>query len=209
MMTSIRQLSVTDPQELESLVAAALPDLEPGLTVLDRRLVTGATVVDLVAIDPRDRLALWFLAFRADGAMLLRALEAYGWCRENGSLLLRLFPSRRIDAETPPRLFLAAPRFSDHFRSTVRYLTSLNPVCVEYRYLEVDGNPTLYFDPVEGSVPPSRSDLSPDAPEPAPPPVAIAPEPPPSPPPASAEPGDLVRGLERLRFREAFKIDRV
>ncbi len=208
MMTSIRQLSVADPQELESLVAAALPDFEPGLTVLDRRLVTGATVVDLVAIDARDRLALWFLAFRADGAMLLRALEAYGWCRENGLLLLRLFPARRIDIETPPRLFLAAPRFPDHFRTTARYLSSLDPVCVEYRYLEVDGNPTLYFDPVEGPVPASRPDLSLDAPEPARPPVAIAPEPP-SATPASPEPGDLVRSLERLRFREAFKIDRV
>ena len=154
MTVSIRALSVTNPQELESLVAAALESFEPGLTVLDRRFVAGATVVDLLAIDAHSRLALWFLSVQADGLMLLRAMEAYGWCRENGALLLRLFPARRIDVAAVPRLSLLAPRFPDHFRTTVRYMTSLNLTCVEYRYLDVDGSPTLFFDPVEGLLPP-------------------------------------------------------
>lgn len=208
MTASIRPLPMTDPRELESLVAQALPGFEPGLAALDRRLVTGAAVVDLVAIDAQDRLSLWFLALQADGAMLLRALEAFGWCRENGALLLRLFPDRRIDVEAFPRLCLVSPRFPDHFRATVRYLTPLNLACVEYRYLEVNGNPTLYLDPIEGMTgsrpaPPSGAPVQASSPADSPP-TPEAPSVKPAPP----EPEEFVRDLERLRFREAFKIDR-
>jgi hypothetical protein len=209
MTVSIRALSVTNPQELESLVAAALESFEPGLTLLDRRFVAGATVVDLLAIDAHSRLALWFLSVQADGLMLLRAMEAYGWCRENGSLLLRLFPARRIDVAAVPRLSLLAPRFPDHFRTTVRYLTSLNLTCVEYRYLDVNGSPTLFFEPVEGL---TESRPAPAGSEPMSNPVGapptVAPVEPPPPRPASPEPEEFVRNLERLRFREAFKVDR-
>lgn len=208
MTTSIRPLPMTDPRELESLVAQALPDFESDLTPLDRRLVTGAAVVDLVAIDAHARLSLWFLSLQADGAMLLRALEAFGWCRENGALLSRLFPDRRIDVEAFPRLFLVSPRFPDHFRTTVRYLTSLSPACVEYRYLEVNGAPTLYLEQVEGQVEPQPGASS-DPLKPASTPVRslrVAAEPPPAPQ-APPEPEEFVRDLERLRFREAFKAD--
>jgi len=125
--------------------------------------------------------------------MLLQALEAYGWCRENGALLGRLLPGARIDATAPPRLFLLAPRFSDSLRRTARYLGALAPVLVECRCLEVNGVRGICFEPVEGNVeaPPAE----PGAPEGAGDPDD----------PVRARVRGLVSHLERLSFREAFR----
>ena len=193
MSLSIRPLVLTDREELAALVEANLPALEGGLSILERRFPAGQVPVDLVAVDARERLVLLILGSGSNPAMLLQGLEAYGWCRENGALLGRLLPGAGIDAATPPRLFLLAPRFSDSLRRTARYLGPVSPVLVECRCLEVNGERGICFEPVEGNVeaPPAE----PDAPEGAGDPDD----------PVRARVRGLVSHLERLSFREAFR----
>ena len=193
MSLSIRPLALTDREELAALVETNLAALEGGLSLLERRFPAGQVPVDLVAADPRARLVLIILGSGSNPAMLLQALEAYGWCRENGALLGRLLPGARIDATTPPRLFLLAPRFSDSLRRTARYLGPLSPVLVECRCLEVNGVRGICFEPVEGNVeaPPAE----PGAPEGVGDPDD----------PVRARVRGLVSHLERLSFREAFR----
>ncbi len=188
----IRPLAVTDREDLAALVEANLPALEEGVSLLGRRFPAGQVAVDLVGVDARERLVLVVLGSGSDPAILLQALEAYGWCCEHGSLLRRLFPDARMDPSVPPRLFLLAPRFSDSLRRTARYLGLLSPVLVECRVLEVNGERGICFEPVEGTV------------EAAPPPepVEAAPGPPDG---GRDRVRQLVSHLERISFREAFR----
>ncbi|MBI4590849.1 MAG: hypothetical protein HY725_18655 [Candidatus Rokubacteria bacterium] len=183
---SLRAVPLTDREELASLVEANLPALEPGLSLLDRRFPAGEVPVDLLALDPRRRLVLCLIGSGSNPAMLLQALEAYGWCRENGPMLGRLFPDARIDTALPARIYLLAPRFTDRVRRTARSLGPLSPVLVESRCLEVNGARGVCFEPVEGKI--VASDPA-EEPEDA----------------ARARVQQLVSHLERLSFREAFR----
>ncbi len=189
-MTSlvVRPLTVTDLNELTSLIEGHLTALEPGLSLLERRFPAGETLVDFVALDARGRLVLLMLGLGSDIAMLVQALEAYGWCRESGALLERLFPGARRMPGTPPRLFLLAARFSDSLRRTARQLGPLAPTLVECRPVEVNGARGVCFEVVEG-VP---TDVGSAAPERADDP-------------ARERVRQLVSHLERLSFREAFR----
>lgn len=197
---SVRALAVTDRNELAALVEGNLPALEPGLSLLERRFPAGQVLVDFLALDAGRRLVLCLLGSGSDTAMLVQAVEAYGWCDENVALLERLFPGARIDTTVPPRLVLLAPRFSDSLRRTARYLGPLSPALVECRCLEVNGARGVCFEAVEGMPIPEPSisavgnandvgSTRAEAPQDA----------------APARVRRLVRHLERLSFREAFR----
>lgn len=191
---SIRPLAVTDPDQLACLLEENLSALEPGLSLLDRRFPAGQVVVDLLGQDARGRLVLVMFGSGSEAALLLQALEAYGWCRENEALLRHLFPGARLDAATPPRLCLLAPRFADSLRRTARHLGSLAPTLVECRAVELNGERAVSFEPVEGRV------------EAAPPSAPVGSSPPQEPEAAPrARAQEFVRHLERLSFREAFR----
>jgi len=44
--------------------------------------------------------------------MLLRSLDAYGWCRDNAETLRRLYPRQALAVERPPRLVFIARNLS-------------------------------------------------------------------------------------------------
>ena len=116
----VRPLAVTDGNQLASLVEGHLSALEPGLTLLERRFPAGEVLVDFLAQDARGRIVLCVLGSGSTSVMLVQAIDAYGWCCENGALLERLFPGVTLHVTAPPRLFLLAPRFSDGVRRTAR-----------------------------------------------------------------------------------------
>ena len=91
---SVRPLAVKDRNELASLVEGNFPALESGLSLLERRFPAGQVLVDFLALDAQRRLVLCVLG-SGSPAMLVQAIEAYGWCCENGALLERLFPGDR------------------------------------------------------------------------------------------------------------------
>ena len=209
MALTFKKLTVEDLDELRGLVAEHVGGIEGGLAVLDQAFLLGSALVDLLAVDPRGGLSLLAVGTQASDEMLLRSLDAYGWCRDNAETLRRLYPRQALAVERPPRLVFIAPRFSDGFRRKVRCLTP--PVlCLEFRYLEVNGVRGLFFDPIEGEVVerppvPRVAPAPPVTPEAAGVPADVSPveagrEVP-------REPDDLAKQLERLRFREAFRID--
>lgn len=196
----VRPLAVTDGSQLASLVEGHLSALEPGLTLLERGFPAGEVLVDFLALDARGRLVLCVLGSGSTAAVLVQAIEAYGWCCDNRALLERLFPGVTLDVTAPPRLFLLAPRFADSVRRTARSLGPLSPVLVECRGVEVNGARAVCFEAVEGMLLPEVS-VSPVA---MPTGGTSAPE-------ESAEDAarqsarELVRHLERLSFREVFR----
>ncbi len=196
----VRPLAVTDGNQLASLVEGHLSALEPELTLLERRFPAGGVLVDFLARDARGRLVLCVLGSGSTAAVLVQAIEAYGWCCDNGALLERLFPGVTLDVTAPPRLVLLAPRFADSVRRTARSLGPLAPVLVECRGVEVNGARALCFEAVEGMLLPEVSVSPVGMPTDG---RAASGE--------SAEDAarhsarELVRHLERLSFREVFR----
>jgi hypothetical protein len=134
---------------LERLVAENVEGVEPGLKIVDSRLLLGQAAIDLVGLDARSSLALIALDFTADEGLLLRVMDAYSWCLEYPDTLRRLYPMAQVSTSKPPRILFIAERLTDSFLRRIKQLSFLEIDCLEFRHLEVNGESVVYFDHVE------------------------------------------------------------
>lgn len=146
MRVAIKKLDVADIGDLQALLIANIQGIEPGLTVLDSRLLLGHATMDLVAMDANASLVLVALGFSADEEMILKAVEAYSWCLEYPEAIRRLYPAAQVSESRPPRMIFVVGRVPDAFHRKVKQLGFQEVDCVEFRHLSVDGTPVLYFE---------------------------------------------------------------
>jgi hypothetical protein len=146
MRVAVKKLRVEDAAKLQALVVENFDAIEPGLTVLDARLLLGHGTIDVVGIDAAGSLVLGAVGFSANEEMLLKAVEAYSWCLEYPEGLVRLYPSCRLSEERPPRLLFVVERMPDAFQRKIKQLGFPEVDCVEFRHLEFDGVQTVYFE---------------------------------------------------------------
>ena len=149
MRPTFRKLEVKDIGQLEKLVADNMEGVEPGLKVVDSRLLLGQAAIDLVGLDSRGSLALIALDFTADEGLLLRVMDAYSWCLEFPDTLRRLYPMAQISTARPPRILFIVERLTDSFLRRIKQLSFLEIDCLEFRHLEVNGESVIFFDHVE------------------------------------------------------------
>jgi RecB family endonuclease NucS len=90
---AVRKLQIDDVAKLQALVVENFDAIEPGLTVLDARLLLGHATIDVIGVDTAGTLVLGAVGFSANEEMLLKAVEAYSWCLEYPESLVRLYPS--------------------------------------------------------------------------------------------------------------------
>ena len=146
MRVAARKLRVEDAAKLQALVVENFDAIEPGLTVLDARLLLGHATIDVIGVDAAGTLVLCAAGFSANEEMLLKAVEAYSWCLEYPEGLLRLYPGCQLSEERPPRLLFVVERMPDAFQRKIKQLGFPEVDCVEFRHLEFDGVPTVYFE---------------------------------------------------------------
>ncbi|MGH7355482.1 MAG: hypothetical protein ACRELS_13020 [Candidatus Rokuibacteriota bacterium] len=146
MKTAVRKLEVKDVEKLHAIVIENAEDLEPGLTVLDYRLLLGHATIDAVARDANGSLVLMAIGFTADEEMLLKAVEAYSWCLEYPDAIRRLYNGVELSEARPPRLVFVIERMPDSFHRKMKQLGFPDVDCVEFRLLDVDGTPAVYFE---------------------------------------------------------------
>src|SRR5215467_784072 len=149
MRPTFRKLEVKDIGQLEKLIADNVEGIEPGLKVVDSRLLLGQAAIDLVGLDSRGSLALIALDFTADEGLLLRVMDAYSWCLEFPDTLRRLYPMAQLSSARPPRILFIVERLTDSFLRRIKQLSFLEIDCFEFRHLEVNGESVVYFDLVE------------------------------------------------------------
>src|SRR5207244_8834133 len=149
MRPTFKRLEVKDLGNLEKLVAENIEGIEPGLRVIDSRLVLGQAAIDLVALDARESLVLVALDFSADERLLLRVMDAYSWCLEYPDALRRLYPMAQASSRPPRILFIVEKKMTDAFLRRIKQLSFLEIDCFEFRHLEVNGASVAYFDLVE------------------------------------------------------------
>jgi hypothetical protein len=169
MRPRFRKLEVKDVRDIEKLVTENAENIEAGLKIIDSCLLLGHARVDLVGVDARDSLVLTTLGFTANEDMLLRALEAYSWVLEFPETVRRLYPRTRFHPGRLPRVLFIAERMPDAFVRKVKQLNFAEMDCLTFLNLEVNGNPAVYFDPVEqirrnGESPLVESQVDPDLP---------------------------------------------
>jgi len=149
MKPTFRKLEVKDIGNLERLVAENVESIEPGLKIVDSRLVLGQAAIDLVGLDAKGSLALIALDFTTDEGLLLRVMDAYSWCLEYPDTVRRLYPMAQVSTSKPPRILFIAERLTDSFLRRIKQLSYLEIDCLEFRHLEVNGASVVYFDHVE------------------------------------------------------------
>jgi hypothetical protein len=148
MRLAVKKVQIEDAAKLQTLVAEHIDSIEPGLVVLDSRLLLGQATVDVVGLDAQGALVLIVTGLTANEEMLLKAVEAYSWCLEYPESLERLYPSCVLSEERPPRLLFVVERMPDAFHRKIKQLGFSEVDCVEFRLLDVDGVPTAYFEPI-------------------------------------------------------------
>lgn len=148
MRPTFRKLEVKDIGTLERLVAENAEGVEPGLKIVDSRLLLGQAAIDLVGLDSKGSLVLIALDFSADDGLLLRVMDAYSWCLEYPDTLRRLYPMAQASSR-PPRILFILEKMTDAFARRIKQLSFLEIDCFEYRHLEVNGASVVYFDLVE------------------------------------------------------------
>jgi hypothetical protein len=148
MRPTFRKLEVKDIGSLERLVAENAEGVEPGLKIVDSRLLLGQAAIDLVGLDSKGSLVLIALDFSADDGLLLRVMDAYSWCLEYPDTLRRLYPMAQASSR-PPRILFILEKMTDAFARRIKQLSFLEIDCFEYRHLEVNGASVVYFDLVE------------------------------------------------------------
>jgi len=146
MRLAVRKIQIEDAAKLQTLVVENLDGIEPGLAVLDARLLLGHSTIDVVAMDAAGTLVLIAVGLTANEEMILKAVEAYSWTLEYPQALQRLYPGCVLSEERPPRLLFAVERMSDAFQRKIKQLGFPEVDCVEVRYVEVDGVATVYFE---------------------------------------------------------------
>jgi hypothetical protein len=149
MRPTFRKLEVKDIGQLEKLIADNVEGIEPGLKVVDSRLLLGHAAIDLVGLDSRGSLALIALDFTADEGLLLRVMDAYSWCLEFPDTVRRLYPMAQVSTARPPRILFIVERLTDSFLRRLKQLSFLEIDCLEFRHLEVNGESVVFFDHVE------------------------------------------------------------
>ena len=148
MRPTFRKLEVKDIGNLERLVIENADGVEPGLMIVDSRLLLGQTAIDLVGLDGKGSLVLIALSPSADDGLLLRVMDAYSWCLEYPETLRRLYPMAKASSR-PPRILFIVEKTNDAFLRRIKQLSVLEIDCFEFRHLEVNGAPVVYFDLVE------------------------------------------------------------
>jgi len=146
MRVAIRKLRIEDAAKLQALVVENFDAIEPGLTVLDARLLLGHATIDVIGVDAVGALVLGAVGFSANEEMLMKAVEAYSWCLEYPEALVRLYPSCQLSEDRPPRLLFVVERMPDAFHRKIKQLGFPEVDCVEFRHLEFDGVPAVYFE---------------------------------------------------------------
>src|SRR5438874_9424981 len=149
MRPTFRKLEVKDIGDLEKLVAENVEGIEPGLQIVDSRLLLGQAAIDLVGLDTRGSLVLIALDFAADEGLLIRVMDAYSWCLEYPDTIRRLYPMAQLSAARPPRILFIVERITDSFLRRIKQLSVVEIDCLEFRHFEMNGASAVYFDLVE------------------------------------------------------------
>ena len=121
-MLEVDQIRLKEHDELEPMLFSHPDVIEQGLRMLNRQHPTDTGHVDILAVDEDGALVVIELKNEAAKGHLDQGLRYYDWCRENVAWLSNAYKDEGIKPETPPRLILIAPAFTDTVKRIAKYI---------------------------------------------------------------------------------------
>jgi len=107
-------------QELEDLLFNSPDLIEPDMKMLSRQHPTDSGPLDLLGFDEDGTLVVCELKVQPTESHLDQGMRYYDWCWQNIAWLHKSFPT--IKPESPPRLILIAPSFTDTVKRIAKYV---------------------------------------------------------------------------------------
>ena len=101
-------------------------------------------MIDLLAVDSLNQLAVIALEGAPNDAMLLRAISEYDWIVAHVPILRKLYQGQVINFSSPPRILLVAPEFSRQLTCAAHQIQSPRIGCYRYRAIAVPSE-QLFF----------------------------------------------------------------
>ena len=110
-------------RELESILVANPDVIEQGLHIISHQHPTDSGPLDILAVDSEGTLVVIELKNEASDSHLDQGLRYYDWCRQNIPWISRVHSGKNhVDPDTPPRLMLIAPAFTDTVKRIAKYV---------------------------------------------------------------------------------------
>jgi hypothetical protein len=135
------EVEIKDEVELENTVKEHITAIEKGMIYLDSQRTVEGGRLDILAVDSGKRFVIMELKVREDDYMLLQALDYLDYVIKNKDRLANFYSKQKsieIDKDSPPRIVLIAPSFSDKLRKATRYIDETYPVeLFTFRYLKI------------------------------------------------------------------------
>jgi Holliday junction resolvase-like predicted endonuclease len=131
----LKRISLRERDELESLIIKNPEVIEEGLKVITHQHPTDSGPLDILAVDSEGTLVVIELKNEASESHLDQGLRYFDWCSQNLAWLSQSYKDFNIDSESPPRLLLVAPSFTDNVKRIAKYI-SVELELFEYHAVE-------------------------------------------------------------------------
>lgn len=139
MTLKVKPISLRERDELEPMLISNLDAVEEGLALISHQHPTDSGPLDILAVDSEETLVVIELKSEASEGHLDQGLRYYDWCRQNISWIADAYRgSVSINPETPPRLILIAPSYTDTVKRIAKYV-EVELQLTEYHAFESEG----------------------------------------------------------------------
>jgi Holliday junction resolvase-like predicted endonuclease len=139
MVLKVKQISIRERDELEPMIAENPDVIDQGLEIIARQLRTDSGRLDILGVDSSDgTLVIVELKSEASDGHLDQGLRYYDWCRQSIAWIAQAYGEKfDINPDTPPRLILIAPSFTDTVKRIAKYF-NIDLQLFEYHAFESD-----------------------------------------------------------------------
>lgn len=139
MVLKVKQIDIRERDELEPIIVANPSVIEQGFRVIARQHRTDSGPLDILGVDSDGTLVVVELKNEASEGHLDQGLRYYDWCRQNTAWIAQAYSGKyNIKPETPPRLVLIAPSFTDTVKRIAKYV-DVELQLFEYHAFESEG----------------------------------------------------------------------
>ncbi|NIM92102.1 MAG: DUF91 domain-containing protein [Anaerolineales bacterium] len=136
MSLKVKPITLRERDELEPMLIANPEVIEDGLQIIFHQHPTDTGPLDILAFDSEETLVVVELKNEASDGHLDQGLRYYDWCRQNISWIADAYKGKAtINPESPPRLILIAPSYTDTVKRIAKYV-DVELQLIEYHAFE-------------------------------------------------------------------------
>ena len=153
--TKLKEVRVEE-KELEDLLVEDSDEIEEGMKILGRQIMTDSGPLDILAVDADNVLAVVELKNEVNDDQLDQGVRYYDWVRSRIEWISRSHGGK-VDVTSPPRLILIASGFSENLRKVAKYV-DVELDLKEYHVMQIgEGEKHVLCKSLEQEVPPEPS----------------------------------------------------